>query len=376
MTRYPKGLKATVLAAILATMACNSSGSPAEVTSPDPVDAAIGGFLSCSIPQQMILTTGKPRDGIPALTDPTLVPAGASGASYLLDDDRVVGIEVEGTYVAIPHNILWWHEIVNFNSFRTPLAVTYSPATGSSLVFDRADVSGAEFGVSGLIFNNNLIMYERVPDESLWPQMMRRARCGPHNGTRLTVYPATEMRWGTWRVYHPTTLVVSEETGHARDYRRNPYEGYDVPSNSTTLYPQGPLDDRRPPKERVFGIPPVVYDEDVIGGSVAFPFGALDNGEPLRVIHQRARGRPAVIFWDSEAQGAVAYRPTYGGSNLNFEVRGEEIVDIETESVWDFEGRAVLGELEGERLELLPEAYVSFWFAWVAFAPSTKLWEG
>ncbi len=374
MTSEPQLRQAAALATVLATLACGSGDAPAGVTDPD--DPPAGRSLECSIPHEMIIATGGQRDGIPALTDPPLVSVGGSGTSYLRDDDRVIGIEVDGTYIAVPHNILWWHEIVNFDSFEHRLAVTYSPLTGSSLVFDRLDVAGAEFGVSGLVFNNNLIMYERVSNSSLWPQMMRRARCGPHNGTDLTMYPATEMRWGAWRELHPETLVVSDETGHERDYRRHRYPGYDTPANSATPYPQGPLDGRRPPKERVFGIPPVIYDEDLIGGAVAFPFGAMDNGEPIRVIHQRARGRPAVIFWDSDAQGAAAYRPTYGASNLTLEVRGDVIVDVETESVWNFEGWAVSGELAGKRLEGIAEAYVAFWFAWAAFVPSAKLWEG
>ena len=81
------------------------------------------------------------------------------------DSDRVIGIEVGGQYLAIPHNILWWHEIVNFDDLGVLLSVTYCPLTGSSMVFDRsAVVDGDSFGVSGLLFNNNLIMFNRRAD--------------------------------------------------------------------------------------------------------------------------------------------------------------------------------------------------------------------
>jgi hypothetical protein len=330
----------------------------------------------CSIPQELLFSTGVQRDGIPALSDPTLVSQDGRSLAYLRDSDRIIGIEVGGTYIAVPHNILWWHEIVNFNSLTIPLAVTYCPLTGSSMVFDRRSANGAEFGVSGLLFNNNLVMYERTEDSSLWPQMMRGARCGPQDGQRLEMYPAIEMRWGGWRALHPETLVINDETGHTRDYRRYPYGAYEAASNPTILYPQGPLDDRRLPKERVLGIPPTIHDGEVIGGAVAFPFGALDNGDPVRVVHRRAAGRPVVVFWDRDAQAATAFRPTYGGSNKVFEARGDLIVDVETESVWTLEGLAISGELAGSRLETIPEAYVSFWFAWATFVPSTEIWEG
>ncbi len=360
------------LLATLAISACSFTDGVAGVVAQD--EPGPGDVLICSIPQDLLFATGVQRDGIPALSDPALVAVDGPGLSYLRDDDRVIGFEVAGTYVAVPHNILWWHEIVNFNSLGIPLAVTYCPLTGSSMVFNRSSVGDAEFGVSGLLFNNNLVMYERKEESSLWPQMMSGARCGPQNGQILQMYPASEMRWEGWRSLHPETLVINDETGHARDYRRYPYGGYEAPSNPTLLYPQGPIDSRRPPKERVLGFPPVVYDGEVIGGAIAFPFGTLDNGEPVRVIRDRARGGPVVVFWNRDAQAAVGFRPTYGGSNIEFEARGNVIVDLETESEWTLEGVAISGELAGSRLERIPEAYVSFWFAWASFVPSTEIW--
>ena len=373
-TARRRSLTIVALMATVATTACGSSEGPSAVVSDDELQ--VGDALLCSIPEELILTTGMPRDGTPALSDPTLVSVDGPGMGYLRDDDRVIGIEVGGTYIAIPHNILWWHEIVNFNSLGTALAVSYSPGTGSSLVFDRRSVSGAEFGVSGLVFNNNLVMYERRSDSSLWPQMMRTARCGPQTGHVLDMFPAVEMRWGGWRSLHPETLVINDETGHSRDYQHYPYGEYEASSNPATLYPHAPIDGRRMPKERVLGIPPTVYDGEIIGGAVAFPFPTLDNGDPIRVVHHRAAGRPVVVFWDRDAQAATAFRPSYGGSNVVFEARGDMIVDVDTESKWTLEGVAVSGELAGERLEVVAEAYVSFWFAWATFVPSTEIWGG
>jgi hypothetical protein len=70
----------------------------------------------CSIPDGQIYSGGVGRDGVPALSDPVLVQSTDPDASYLRPDDRVIGLEVDGEYIAVPHNILWWHEIVNFNN--------------------------------------------------------------------------------------------------------------------------------------------------------------------------------------------------------------------------------------------------------------------
>lgn len=130
---------------------------------------------TCSIPEDQIFSGGVGQDGIPALTDPALVEAGSAEASYLRDHDRVIGLELGDAYVAVPHNILWWHEIVNFNAVEPKLAVTYCPLTGSSIVFDRAAAGDVEFGVSGLLFQNNLMMYDRSACTTAPPSN----RCGP-----------------------------------------------------------------------------------------------------------------------------------------------------------------------------------------------------
>ncbi|MEX0601117.1 MAG: DUF3179 domain-containing (seleno)protein, partial [Rhodothermales bacterium] len=147
----------------------------------------------------------------------------ADQATYLVDDSRVIGLHFDGKPTAIPHNILWHHEIVNLNGSDMDLAVTYCPLTGSSMAFDRADLNGAEFGVSGLLFKNNLTMYDRRSGESLWPQMNREAGCGPNAGTALTMFPVVEMTWGGWRELHPDTEVISANTGFSRGYREEHY---------------------------------------------------------------------------------------------------------------------------------------------------------
>ncbi len=319
---------------------------------------------------QIGLISGAARDGIPALSDPRLVAVSDPETDYLLGTDRVIGLEVAGEYIAVPHNILWWHEIVNLND--VGLAVTYCPLTGSSMVFDRGAAEGAEFGVSGLLFNNNLVMVDRSPSgvaESLWPQMLAGGRCGPAEGRELEMVPALEIEWEDWVALHPDTRVLSEDTGFSRTYTRYPYGNYEVETNSLTLFPQDEFDPRRAPKERVLGIP---FEN---GGGLAFPFGALRDAGDLTAIHETGDGQePIVVFWDSEASAAMAYRPSAGGQMLTFEARNGAFVDVETESEWSLEGRALSGSLTGQRLAMIPEAYVSFWFAFSTFFENPELW--
>jgi hypothetical protein len=81
------------------------------------------------------------------------------------------------------------------------------------------------FGVSGLLYKANVLMYDRQT-ESLWSQVLRKAVTGPMTDTPLTVLPSTLTTWKRWKKRHPDTLVLSLETGHRRDYTRDPYESY------------------------------------------------------------------------------------------------------------------------------------------------------
>jgi hypothetical protein len=353
---------------LAAAAACSGDANPAALTPGSGTTPPGESGAVCSIPLSDIFDGGVGRDGIRSLENPKRVPVDHVEASYLIPEDRVIGVEVDGQAIAVPHNILWWHEIVNFDIGDTKLAVTFCPLTGSSMVFDRSAVAGSEFGVSGLLFRNNLIMFDR-DTESLWPQMMRESTCGVGTGSRLPLYPAIEMNWTGWKALHPEGSVLSSQTGFSRSYTRYPYGDYDDVDNPETLFPHPDVSERRPPKERVLG---VVQGSD--GGTV-FPFGVLGR-RPVRAVHVRSSGRDAVVLWDRAAESAMAYFRDPDVGTLGFKVEADQIVDEETGSVWAVNGLAVSGPLAGTRLEPVPDAYVAFWFSWVTFQPETSVWFG
>ncbi|NBB73761.1 MAG: DUF3179 domain-containing protein [Bacteroidetes bacterium] len=354
---------------VLVLAGCDSTSGPSSGSGlfEDPSSDA------CDIPASNLVSGGVPKDGIPALTDPTFVDPGASQASYLDASSRVIGLVVDGEAYAIPHNILWHHEIANLNFESIQLAVTYCPLTGSSLAFDRAVIDGGEFGVSGLLFNNNLTMYDRTSQESLWPQMNREAGCGPRSGSDLTMYPIMETTWDGWQALYPETQVVSGQTGFNRNYQPSgyPYGNYEEPNNDRLLF-SAPIDDRRPPKERVLGVPGT--SEPSRSAGVAYPFGELNDGTPVTVVNDDVADGPIVVLWSQAAQGAMAFRPVVDGQLTTFEDRNGEIVDVATESVWNVRGEAISGPMQGAQLEPVRQTYVAFWFAWALFQPETTLY--
>ena len=182
-------------------------------------------FSRIAVDPGSIVSGGPPKDAIPAITAPDMIPA-ADEARIAAREPVMVHAPEGAPARAYPVRYLMWHEIVNDTVAGVPVAVTFCPLCNSGLVFDRRVAGGAlEFGVSGMLRHSDMIMYDRRT-ESWWQQFTGRAIAGAMTGTELTALPALLMGWEQYRAEHPDGLVMAEPD-HPRDYGRNPYAGYD-----------------------------------------------------------------------------------------------------------------------------------------------------
>ncbi|MEX2471825.1 MAG: DUF3179 domain-containing protein [Gemmatimonadota bacterium] len=365
MLRHSTPLRLTLTTAGLVLLGACSGDSPTNPRGFSKPD------LSCTIPESEIFA-GQIRDGIPALSELDFGFFGSEGTETWREQDRVIGMIVGDQPIAIPLNIFWWHEIVNLDFEGESIAITHCPLTGSSLAFDREPLGGVEFGVSGLLYRNNLMMYDRSGDtESFWPQMSRGARCGPQSGTELDMLALVETTYRGWVEMHPNTLVATTNGLSSRNYSDTgyPYGDYDQPDNPELLFPvPQAVDHRFPPKERVLGVPSGT-------GGRAFAYSELAKmGDNVAVTVGEGEEQYVVLFqW--ARQGAMAYRPVADGQPLTLDSSSGFIIDLETESNWNINGVATSGPLVGSRLEPVHEAFVAFWFSWPLFYPDIEPWR-
>lgn len=129
------------------------------------------------------------------------------------------------------------------------------------------------FGVSGLLYKSNLLMYDHQT-ESLWSQVKNQAVTGPMTGTRLEVLPSTLTTWDKWRRRHPETVLLSLETGHVRDYSKDPYERYYRSRSGLLGFFKGLVSDF-PGKKVVAGV-------TVNGEAKAYPLEDLRNSGQIK----------------------------------------------------------------------------------------------
>jgi Protein of unknown function (DUF3179) len=216
----------------------NTSGNGKEFTSKlintdmDTIPNRNGFILSdLRIPLDEILAGGPPKDGIPAINDPKFIMA--NEADFLHDSDEVLAISKNGIVKAYPIRIMNYHEVVNDFFGDDPIIITFCPLCGSGLAFS-GNINGENrtFGVSGLLYNSDVLLYDRET-ESLWSQLMGQAVSGSSVNQNLELVSMEQTTWNNWKKRNPSTLVLSTETGFSRDYNRLPYDGYE---NNPQLY--------------------------------------------------------------------------------------------------------------------------------------------
>jgi hypothetical protein len=308
-----------------------SPAAPADVTArlnPDPVLPPIETIFNLenlTVPRGKILRGRQPKDGIPALTNPPTSPV--AQASFLDPASRVVGVTVDGVARAYPINVLNQHEVINDHLGRTDLAITYCSLCDAVTVVDRRwDGKTYEFGVSCLIYQSNMLLYDRT-DQALWSQLTSSAISGPHAGRTLRHLDGWELTsFGAWCASHPDSTVVNFQTGYHYDYNADPHRAYFATDKLDARFQDVPTDTRLPNKARIIGV-------RSRGATRAYPIAVL------------------------QAAGRSTIRDRIGSEPIEF------AVDATTGTI---------------RIVRAPGAALvthTFWFAWAALFPQTEVYQ-
>ena len=243
------------------------------------------------VPQNEILHGGPGRDGIPSLDSPAFVSA--DDANFLQSKDRVLGIELNGVAHAYPIRILNYHEIVNDEFGGHAVVVTYCPLCNSGMAFDATiDRTRLEFGVSGLLYNSDVLLYDRQTG-SLWSQIRQSAVSGELKGRRLEAFPMTHTTWRDWVERYPETEVLSDRTGFRRNYKFDPYPNYRRDGN--LYFPVAAENTKYRRKSIVLGL-------EIDSHFKAYPFSELSKSQAT--FKDEFQGRSFEVQYDKKNETA------------------------------------------------------------------------
>jgi len=320
------------------------------------------------IPKNKVFDGGVGRDGIPSIDQPQFIPA--NEADFLQDDERILGIATPTGSKAYPHKILDWHEIVNDQINAEPVSLIYCPLTGTGTLWSRKlEGTVTTFGVSGLIYKNNVIPYDRSTD-SYWSQMGIQSVAGELSSTVPDMLPILETTWGEWKSMYPNTQVLSLETGFSRSYDFNPYFGY-RDNNQKISFPVEHEDTRLNRKSLVLGL--------IYGANATKAYPLTEFGDTVKVIQENLRNRHYVMVGSDARQFAMCFEAKMDGEILRFRPVQDQgaivLQDTNTGTYWDIMGYATEGPMSGKRL--IPTlSFIGYWFAWADFYPGLELYNG
>ena len=323
------------------------------------------------------IQTVDPRDAIPPIDVPKFEPI--ADANWIGDREPGALVQVGDDVRFYPLSILTRHEIVNDRFGDLPVVVSFCPLCNTAISFDaRVDGQAVRFGVSGLLRNSDLVMWDE-PTTTLWQQLTGEGIVGEYAGTRLELVPTSIVSYADAKENFPDAWSLSRQTGFPIDYGLNGYAGYS--SSNTPFLFDGDPDPRFPALSRVVGV--TIGDE-----SKAYPFETLTAD---LAVNDDVGGTPIAVLWggdtadaldqpviaDSAAIGTgIAFDRRVGDQTLTFTSAGDGLfTDAETESTWTLLGVATDGPLAGEQLTTVTHRN-EFWFAWAAFFPDAPVHEG
>ncbi|MBI2835809.1 MAG: DUF3179 domain-containing protein [Acidobacteria bacterium] len=218
------------------------------------------------------------------------------------------------------------------------------------------------FGVSGMLFRDALVMYDRETD-TLWTHVDGRAIRGALAGHTLRPLPSVHATWKEWKTLYPKSLVLKK-----RGEFRSPYESYNRDPSKLGIFGRRDQDRRLPPKARILGI-------RADGAATAF---AVAKIRKAGILNTEVGALAVVLAAPGKNLPVVAYDRRVGNRLLTFTlVEGKSTVirDAETGTEWQLsDGSGVEGAMKGARLARVI-AHPAFWFGWRGYFPHSKVWQ-
>jgi hypothetical protein len=302
-------------------------------------------------------------DGIPPLSDPAIV--GAEEARYLDDGNLVFGVVVNGEARAYPKRVLAWHELARDRLGGVEMTIVYCTLCGTVIPYE-SEVGGVRrtFGTSGLLYRSNKLMFDRE-SMSLWSTLEGRPVIGELAGADLQLrgHAVVTTTWGEWKQMHPSTTVLSSDTGHRRDYSEGAaYREYFATDD--LMFKVSHTDRRLRNKAEVLVMR--LRGEDGVARPVAIAAAFLKK-RPLFGLN--SGGRRFVVL--TTPKGANRVYETRGVHFTSW--NGRDAVQDAQRRWWRVTEEGLVPSGSADPPSPRVAAQRAFWFAWFAQFPETAL---
>ena len=201
---------------------------------------------------------------------------------------------------------------------------------------------------------------------SWWQQVSGKAIHGPLKGRQLTEVFHAEISFAIWKHEKPQGRVLKPDEKIAA---ANQYEAADWETRVGRMraVEATDVDKRLAPRTLVIGI-------TAGGKSIAYPLSALQKQSP---IMDTAGSVPIMLVLGEDNRSVRAFERLVDGRRLEFFKKTEkelQLIDSETGSTWNFEGKAIAGPLAGRQLKQV-SVLEDYWFDWRTYHPETSIYD-
>lgn len=224
-----------------------------------------------------------------------------------------------------------------------------------------------KFHLAG-INNQNFIMRDEETG-TWWQQVSGKALHGPLQGRQLKGVFHDEISFAIWKREYPQGRVLrpNDKIAAADNYEDADWE---AKVGKMRVVEGTDVDKRLPPRTLVMGV-------EIEGNSVAYPLSALQKQSP---IVDMVGSVPIVIVLGDDNRSVRVFERKLDGKRLEFFKQTQadqsalQLIDAETGSTWNFEGKAIAGPLAGQQLK---KVFVleDYWFDWRIYHPKTTIYE-
>ncbi len=269
----------------------------------------------------------------------------------------VLGIYINGQAKAYPIEIIGYHHQVRDTVGGEQVMVTYCTVCRSGRVY-KPEVDGQleNFRLVGMDHFN--AMFEDGRTKSWWRQVSGEAIVGPLKGKTLAEIPSEQMTLGAWLARYPESLILQPDVKFT-----DQYAGLDK-------YDEGTIDGS------LEGTDSLSWQSKswVVGVSLGLFAKAYDWNElkEKRVINDELAGTPLVVALEADTASFHVWNRIVNSDTLNFTFSDslKTFVDTKTNSVWNWQGRCIEGQLKDSSLTPI-QSYQEFWHSWKTFHSNT-----
>lgn len=270
--------------------------------------------------------------------------------SNLDDEDLVFAVNHNGIVKVYPVAVMGGHEIANDSIDDYFYSLTYCPITGSAISWNRS-INGKvnQFGVSGMLYKNNLIPYDRVTG-SHWSQMGNLCINGDLIGQEPNTSLLIETKFSTIKTAYPEALVLSHH--HCEN-------GVCIRYKSTSDFGDPIEDGENDPL-----VDPKYYGVTKDQGVLLF---SLDQfKEKTRLLDARFKGQNIIVVGNQALNYFTAFiyiKDSPAESIFAIDNQLPLIMGDSKGNKYDLFGNILEGPDKGKRLNS-PNAYMANSFAW------------